>query len=104
METSLVPLFAECSFELAELSKDDFEFMDLDYEIKPDIWSSIRNGEKQISWHSIDQVLPLFAKAGSVLSKQVDSYSMNASNDAPSGLEELAIQLEGYDVFPQCLM
>ena len=98
-----VPLFAECSFELAELSKDDFEFMDLDYEIKPDIWSSIRNGEKQISWHSIDQVLPLFAKAGSVLSKQVDSYSQNASNDAPSGMEELAIQLEGYDVLSTVL-
>ena len=98
-----VPLFAECSFELAELSKDDFEFMDLDYEIKADIWSSIRNGEQQISWHSINQILPLFAKAGSVLSKQVDSYSTNASNDAPSGMEELAIQLQGYDVLSTVL-
>ena len=98
-----IPLFVECSFELAELSKDDFEFMDLDYEIKPEVWASIRNGEKQISWHSINQILPLFAKAGSVLSKQVESYSMNASNNAPIGMADLAIQLQGYDVLSTVL-
>ena len=31
-----VPLFADCTYELANLSLDDFEFMDLDYEIKDD--------------------------------------------------------------------
>ncbi len=98
-----VPLFADCTYELANLSLDDFEFMDLDYEIKGDVWNAIRSGTYDLSWISIRQVLPLFAKAGSVLSRQVNAYQLNEKNEAPLGMQELAIQLEAYDVLSTVL-
>jgi hypothetical protein len=98
-----VPLFADCTYELADLSVDDFEFMDLDYELKEDVWNTIRGGTYNLSWGQVRQVLPLFAKAGSVLSRQVNSYQLNEKNEAPLGMEELAIQLEGYDVLSTVL-
>ena len=98
-----IPLFADCTYELAELSFDDFEFMDLDYEINEDVWNSIKDGTRDVSWHTTNQVLPLFAKAGSVLSDQVNSYRLNAANQAPSGLADLAIQLQTYDVLSTVL-
>jgi len=98
-----VPLFADCTYELANLSLADFEFRDLDYELKEEVWNSIRGGTYDLSWASLRQVLPLFAKAGSVLSRQVNSYQLNETNEAPLGMEELAIQLQGYDVLSTVL-
>ena len=82
---------------------DDFEFRDLDYEIKEDVWNSVRAGTYDLSWTQVRQVLPLFAKAGSVLSRQVNAYQLNEKNEAPLGMEELAIQLEAYDVLSTVL-